>query len=176
MKGTSFLLPSILVIAAGCSHKNHPVTENGDGSPDIVPITVKSSRIPDSNPVKAVLKASAFRMSGDYQDNVAIGVNPDGQISYFPDPTDISDDSAPISLGNGWWLNRQGVRKGYRFTEYTFKEYMSLPAVPGIGQLQKSIIPGAEVTDVRTFDIPASEAVSRIDEIRSQLSHPVPKR
>ena len=33
-----------------------------------------------------VLKATAFKMSGDYSNNVAVRVGKDGRLSYYPAP------------------------------------------------------------------------------------------
>lgn len=105
-----------------------------------------------------MLKATVFRMSGDYADNVAITLRPDGTLAYYPAPSDISGQSRPVSLGNGWWLNRQGLGPGSVFTRFTFEEYARLKNTPSQKELIDAIIPGAKVIEMRRLDIPASEA------------------
>ena len=114
--------------------------------------------------------ATAFKMSGDYEDNVAIGMNNNGQLTYFPAPSDISDNSVPIDLGNGWWLNRQGIGPDAIFTKFTFKEYSDLRQVPTISELKESIIPGARVTRMVQLPYHIGEASSHIEEIKEYLN------
>lgn len=158
----------VLLFCCACSHKTVASSETKTDSV-VTSLTMNRKPVSGVKPVSAVLNASVFKMSGDYSDNVAVGVDPDGRLTYFPAPTDISVSSRPVSLGNGWWLNRQGLGKGYRFTKYTFEEYAKLPSVPSMQELVDAIIPGASVTEFKMLDIPASEALDRIDEIKSQL-------
>lgn len=122
-----------------------------------------------TRPVNAIPKATAFRMSGDYADHVAISIDNNGTITYFPAPTDISVNSAPISLAEGWWLNRQGIGINSVFTKYTFAEYAALPAVPSIEQLKEAIIPGARVTQITTLPFTIGEAEKNIPAINEFL-------
>lgn len=119
--------------------------------------------------VGMVLKATAFRMSGDYADNVAVTPGADGRLVYFPAPTDISNNSKPVSLGNGWWLNRQGIGANSVFTKYTFEEYSNLDKVPSSEELNAAIIPGARVVDFIQLPYAASDALNYLDEIREYL-------
>lgn len=90
--------------------------------------------------------ATAFRMNGDYESHVAVNVNTEGVLTYFPAPSDISASSAPVAVGNGWWINRQGFGPDARFLRYTFKEYAVLQATPSPSLILESVIPGARVT------------------------------
>ena len=49
----------------------------------------------------------------------------------------------PFPLVDGWWLDRQGIGKGYQFTRYTFEEYSQLKETPSAETLLESVIPGA---------------------------------
>ena len=117
-----------------------------------------------------VLKASAFKMSGDYSDNVAVTVGADGKLTYFPAPTDIRKTSRPIDLGNGWWLNRQGLSANSVFTRWTFDEYSKLKETPSVQEIMEAIIPGATVTEMRVLPIPAAQAQSKLGEIKQMLA------
>lgn len=90
-------------------------------------------------------KATVFRMSGDYADHVAVTLNPNGSLAYFPAPTDLTANSKPYDLGDGWYLNRQGLGTNSVFTKWTFEEYRSLPSVPSQQEILNAIIPGAKV-------------------------------
>lgn len=105
-------------------------------------------------------RASAFRMSGDYADKVAVTLNPDGTLAYYPDPKDISEMSAPVNLGNGWWLNRQGVADGSVFTNWTFEDYSRLDKVPSREDIINSIIPNARITEIKVLPLSLSEALA----------------
>lgn len=103
-------------------------------------------------------KASAFRMSGDYADKVGVTLNPDGTLAYFPAPTDITSQTPPVALGDGWWLNRQGISANSVFTKWTFDEYSSLEAVPSPEEIIAAVIPGAVVTEIVTLPLDIHEA------------------
>lgn len=105
-------------------------------------------------------KATAFRMSGDYADNVAVTLNADGSLAYYPAPTDIMANSAPYNLGNGWWLNRQGLSANSVFTKWTFKEYENLKSVPTREEIKASIIPGARVVEMIQLPVNLSDAIA----------------
>lgn len=170
----------ILVITASCSHKWGSVYTEGEqmmsntspvSTTTEVPTEVTAVRLPEtgSKPVGLLPNATAFRMSGDYQNNVAVTLAPNGELSYFPAPTDITADSEPISLGKGWWLNRQGIGPRSVFTKYTFAQYAELTETPSIEQLKASIIPGAKVTDFMELPIKLDEATNNPDLAKSYL-------
>ncbi len=116
-----------------------------------------------------MLKASAFRMTGDYSDNVAITIDGQGNITYYPAPTDITDNSRPLDLGGGWWLNRQGISANSVFTRYTFDEYRKLQNTPSPQELKAAVIPGARVSEMVKLPVPASQAESSLPEIKDYL-------
>ena len=170
MKKMIFALP-LLLISGACSHKN--MVKSDELAGDTFTTTVPERGIPKRTNYSGrfVLSALAFKMSGDYSDNVAVRVNDSGELTYFPDPADISEKSRPVDLGDGWWLDRQGIGDGYRFTKYTFKEYAALKQVPSRQELLDAIIPGAVVTEVHPFpSIPASEAMDHLSEIKKELN------
>lgn len=117
----------------------------------------------------AIPSATAFRMSGNYSDNVAITLSPSGEILYFPAPTDITAYSHPIELCDGWWLNCQGIGSGSVFTKYTFAEYAALPQAPTPEQLKAAIIPGAKVTQFIQLPMNINEAPKNIKAVNEYL-------
>lgn len=172
MKKYIFPLALIMtIIGSGCSHKataEQAATVVSEGTP------YRGGAIGyrDSKPVNAIPKATAFRMSDNYADNVAITLGSNGELLYFPAPTDITANSTPVDLGDGWWLNRQGIGAGSCFTKYTFKEYASLKKVPTQAELKEAVIPGARVTEIRQLPFTAGEAMQNLDSIRSFLKNP----
>lgn len=174
MKKVTFIFSlAIMLLATAC--KSSSSTSKDTNDPNITRSVAVSMPLRDSKPVasqsvNALPKATAFRMSGDYANNVAISIDSQGNLTYFPAPTDISAASEPISLTDGWWLNRQGIGTNSVFTKYTFSEYASLPSVPSIEELKASIIPGAKVTEVIALPYSINDASNHIPEINDFLS------
>lgn len=163
MKKLFLMIPTIMLL--GCAKKNAPVAE----TPSAEPVPVHVVQPMSSRPVSAVLKASAFKMTGDYSNNVAVTLNPDGSLAYYPAPTDITPNSRPVELGDGWWLNRQGLSPNSVFTRYTFEEYAKLSSVPSQEEIKKAIIPGARVEEMKVLPFPAAEAMKHLPEIKKML-------
>ena len=162
-----FIFCAIMATMVSCSQKHIYTTSTGTSTSSTVSKTVENApvnrvKLPATGggPVSMLPNATAFRMSGEYADNVAITLGPDGEIIYFPDPSDITADSAPVSLGNGWWLNRQGIGQNSVFTKYTFAEYASLPEAPAPSLLLKEVLPGARVTEFIELPMSLNDAIN----------------
>lgn len=160
MKKTLILSMAVFLMVS-CSHKT-----TGESGKSVQPVSLPAT---SSKPRNVMPDATAFRMSGDYANNVAITLTPDGGILYYPAPTDITADSEPIELVDGWWLNCQGIGANSVFTKYTFAEYASLPEAPSPDQLLKAVIPGAKVTEFIELPVKFNEAANNIDEIKKYL-------
>lgn len=148
-------------LVSACSRKSTVITiPANDGSSYGDPVTLpepfpgrRIMPVPkDSQPRNMLPKPTAFKMSGDYSDNVAVTLDQQGNLTYFPAPTDITDASVPTPLGDGWYLNRQGLNANSVFTKWTFSEYRNLPSVPTPAEIKAAIIPGARVTDFKTLE------------------------
>ena len=179
MKKIIYLLP-LMAVVCSCSHKTSSSVDSSvvaGYSSTTVPADLngeKPVREPEMKTVRPegmIPYATAFRMSGDYADNVAVTLNADGSLLYFPDPKDITADSRPVSLGNGWWLNNQGLGPNSVFTTYTFADYAELPAVPDTQQLLKAVIPGAKVTQMVELPYRLGETEGNIDAIKEYLKN-----
>lgn len=151
----TLILGLVVLGAVSCNKK--ATESNAESGKELVPekmgvaVGWMNSKPRSVKTVSALPKETAFKMSGDYQNNVAITLTPDGTITYFPAPTDITEQSRPVSLGDGWWLNRQGISPNSVFTRYTFEEYSKLKQVPTLQQLKDAIIPGARVTEMKVI-------------------------
>ena len=105
-------------------------------------------------------KAVAYTMSGDYADHVAVTLTPDGKsIVSYPAPTDLTENSTPVPMGDGWYLSRCGITAQSHFTRYTYEQYRALKQAPTPQQLLDSLIPGAVVTSLRTLPMTLQEAI-----------------
>lgn len=109
-------------------------------------------------PANAIPKAVAFRMSGNYAQNLPLNLNPDGTLASFPAPSDITPSSAPLPLEGGWWLDSRGVTSSTVFSRYTLEEYSGMKETPSPGVLLESIIPGAHVTQIEYLPMSPVEA------------------
>lgn len=175
MKKSAYILPLIGLLAS-CSPQTYAPKDNvvlGRGSSSqskeekatVQPIAIQK-------PLTGIMpKATAFKMSGDYANNVAITVGDNGQLTYFPAPSDITRSSAPTSLGDGWYLNNQGLSANSVFTKYTYEEYSKLPSVPSPEELKAAIIPGARVADMIQLPFSIGEARNNIQEIKDYIKN-----
>lgn len=156
MKSISILASACVALSmlGACSSKSNiitiPTSQSAADAANHVKLPTNSL---NTGPRYHMPKATAFRMTGDYANNVAVTIGPDGNLVYFPDPRDISDDSCPLEIGDGWWLNRQGLSAGSVFTKWTFEEYRNLKSVPSAKEIKEAIIPGAVVSDFRYIPV-----------------------
>ena len=160
-KGYGLMLLTIAtgLFLGGCSAKKE-TSPTAAGAQETPPAIEVRPLIKGGADVYAIPNATAFRMSGDYADNVAITLREDGTLLYYPAPSDLTAQSAPYPLGSGWYLNRQGLGNGSVFTSYTFAEYMALPQAPSQEELLKAVIPGAVVTEIIELPITAADAAA----------------
>lgn len=69
------------------------------------------------------------------------------QLVSYPAPTDLTDNSTPLVMADGWLLDRRGgIGTNTAFTKYTYSEYRALKQAPSPQQLMQSIVPGARVS------------------------------
>lgn len=138
----------------GCSAKKEAAQTDG------VPVIAPKYKMMVGEDRGQTLQATVFRMSGPYAGNVAVTLNDDGTLAYYPDPSDLKAGSAPAELTDGWYLNRQGLGPNSVFTRFTFGEYMALPAPPSQKEITEAVIPGARVIEFKQIPVAASEALS----------------
>ncbi len=154
---------TLAAISGSCSHKsNAPVGNAGSANVDsAVPVSVGTTAY--------IPRATVFRMSGPYADHVAVTLDASGQLTYYPDPSDISDNSVPVYLGDGWWLNRQGLGANSVFTTWTMQEYAKLPSAPTPAEIKAHIMPDAAVTDFRSTSVLLPNAMKELSKIKAEL-------
>lgn len=155
-KQTATALISISLLLGACGAKK----ESASASDVDVPVLQAKPMIKGGEEAQAMLNASVVRLSGDFAGNVAVTLNQDGTLAYYPDPSDLTAQSSLLPLGDGWYLNRQGIGPNSVFTSYTFDDYRALKTPPTHQQLLASIIPGAVVTEFMELPISASEAIA----------------
>lgn len=179
MKRKFYILP-LLTIFLSCSHKTTTVNDTSVVA-GYSKSSVQKEEMTEETPYKPVMetkrpetmmpKATAFRMNGDYADNVAITLGADGQVTYYPAPSDISQASKPTDLGDGWWLNNQGIGANSVFTKYTFEEYSKLQEIPNAEEMKAAVIPGAQVTEMVQLPFTIGQISGKTEEIREYLKN-----
>lgn len=89
-----------------------------------------------------------YKTTVDCTDLVPITLNPTRtQIVSYPAPSDLTDNSTPLAMADGWLLDRRGgIGTNTVFTKYTYAEYRALKQAPTPQQLMRSIVPGARVS------------------------------
>lgn len=108
----------------------------------------------------AMPRAVIYRTNGNFNRNVPVNIGDDGMPVGFPAPGDVGAFSEPLTLADGWLLDRRGINAGSRFLRYTYTEYAALPAAPSDRQLLDSIIPDAYVTQLYVLPVSLSEALA----------------
>lgn len=173
MNKRNLLIGSIAITAATLS-SCHTALQNGGQPSEPAYVTIVESDptqigLRNSAPATALPKATAFKMNGNYANHVAVTLDANGNLIYFPAPSDITANSRPVDLGNGWWLNRQGFPENPAFLEYTFEEYAALPTTPSIKEIKKKIIPGSGITYRMLLPFTINEAENNLPSIRNYI-------
>ena len=128
-----------------------------EGIPTEMPRVLK--RI-DRTRVSMIPRAVIYKTNGNYADCVPVTLNADGRsLQSFPGPGDVSPDSRPLPLADGWLLDRRGgIGPNTAFLTYTYAQYAALPAVPSMAELMARINKSARVTEAVRLTIPATPA------------------
>lgn len=151
---------ALLGVAAACTHK----------AADTAEMSAPAAPSPIAGPTTGYIpRATVFRMSGPYADKVAVTLDAQGKLTYYPAPGDITKASMPVYLKDGWWLNCQGLSAGSVFTDWTFTDYAALPATPSPSEIKAHIIPGAVVTAMERTTVPVTQAMQNLDKIKANL-------
>lgn len=117
----------------------------------------------------ALPQARIYRTSTDVDALVPVTINPiDGSLVSYPAPTDITANSMPVALRDGWWLDRRGVGPDTRFINYTYSRYRDLSEAPSPAEILNAIMPDARVTEIVTLPFKVGAATpARVDSLIS---------
>lgn len=149
----AIILGALLIAggAAGC--KSRQVADKA--------VQVAVTPRPIGGESRFIPKAIVYRTDGNFYDNVPIMLNENGtEVVSFPAPTDLSQQSMPLHLSDGWMLDRRGVGPNTVFTSYTYKEYMALPQAPSPTELLAHVIPGSGITSLVELPLTMTQASS----------------
>lgn len=139
-----------MMIAAGCRSARQPEPEN----------TLNESVRPEVAPRASFIpRQIIYKTNGDWNNHVAVRLGPDSSLLYYPAPGDISEESAPLVMADGWLMDRQGgISASTAFLKWTYGEYHALDEAPSPRQILESVIPGAKVTEIVTLPMNINEA------------------
>ncbi|WP_302984414.1 hypothetical protein [uncultured Muribaculum sp.] len=114
-------------------------------------------------------KAVIYKTNGNFSNNVPITLSADSKkLISFPAPSDITEQTAPIKLSQGYWLDRRGISPNTAFTKFTYRQYAQLKSTPSASELKKAIIPGAIVTEIVQLPYPVGQvSVQQCDSLIS---------
>ncbi len=101
--------------------------------------TQKNTQSPSGS--MALQPTIVYKTKKDYNKNVAIYLSEDKKkITGYPHPTDVSANSYPIPLKDGYLLDNRGIGKNTAFISLTYEEYAALKKAPSIEELENMII------------------------------------
>lgn len=152
---SSSLFCTGLICACGTTKTTHT-----ESAPNLPPAQIiEAPPQPRIGGKPALRRAIIYRTNGNYSDNVAVTLNPDGTLLYYPAPTDVTSDSAPLHLVDGWLLDRQGgVSDNTTFLRWTYSQYHAFDRVPSIQEIKNSIISGARIKDIKILNMSTYDA------------------
>ena len=91
--------------------------------------------------VMAVQPTIVYKTKKNYDKNVGILLSEDKKtIVSYPHPTDVSAQSYPTSLKDGYLLDNRGIGQNVAFISLTYEEYATLKTPPSTTELLNMII------------------------------------
>lgn len=127
---------------------------------------------PQAASTRALPKAVIYKMNGNYAHNVPIVINRStNKVVSYPAPSDITSNSTPIALNDGWYLDRRGgIGENTVFLSYTYDEYRNLKQAPSASELIERIIPESKVTQYEALPITLNEAIKNPSLLNQYIS------
>lgn len=148
---TKMALLAVTVVPFSCS-----TPKSVEAAPEPEVSTISAGR--PLGQATVMPKAIAYKTSQPCADLVPVQLNDRGELVSFPAPTDLTDNSTPIPLADGFWLDRRGITANSAFTRWTYAEYRALKQAPSPAQILENIDPAIKVTQVMQLPMTLSEA------------------
>lgn len=163
MKHT-YILPLMAIISACATSAPAPGAD--------APVSAQAAVAPQ-RPARMLPKAIVYKTNVPCTDNVVISLNNDGTgVLSYPAPTDVSADSAPLQLPDGWLLDRRGIGPNPAFISMTYRQYAALRSAPSPAELLRMVLPDVHVTELRRLSMTPQQAeadtAAVMAEIRSE--------
>jgi len=137
MKHFGYLLALTTLFTACHSSKEASVSETSV----VNEASTEAVSVPEHPFVMARRPVVIYRTKADYDQLVPVTLNATRKgLSNYPAPSDVSAQSVPVQLGNGYLYDRRGIGVNVAFTRYTYAEYAQLKQVPSQETLFESIV------------------------------------
>lgn len=147
------------------SHKN---SDKSATIPSAQPVS--NPYIMPTRPTAMIPKARIYKTNGDYALNVPITLNESRDVIIsFPAPSDITPESTPVALDNGFMLDRRGINANTAFLSISYSDYARLKSAPSIEELRKLIIPEARVTALYILPFDLQTAMNDMPQINNWI-------
>lgn len=154
------LLTAFGIIAFVTISCSRPTTAHKTTSSDDALQIVQAPEQPMLGGKRAMPFAYIYKTNGNYNANVAVTYDAStGTFTGYPDPADVSIDSEPLRLVDGWLLDRRGgVGPNTVFLRWTYDQYHRLTKVPTVKELKEAILPGARITEIHRLNMTTFDA------------------
>lgn len=150
-----YIAMTTVTVFSACTHKQQET--------ETVGVIGRDTQRMVGGSVKAMPKATVYRTTKDYRDNVPVTMNEARtEIVSYPAPSDLrcgDGYATPLALRDGYWLDRRGVNANSVFLDYTYAQYASLATAPSTDELKRHIIDKQPFTEMFTLPITTDEAV-----------------
>ncbi|MCC8118887.1 MAG: hypothetical protein LIP09_09125 [Bacteroidales bacterium] len=164
------LMTLMMVMAAGCSSSKDAgkITSAASTVRTASGVTTNST---SSRNAAALPKAVIYKMNGDYSQYVPITLSRSGkQVISYPAPSDLTANSTPLEIGDGWWLDRRGAIGNHTaFLTYTYDQYRALKQAPTSDELMNHIKSEAKVSEYKTLPITLNEALKDPSQLQQYI-------
>lgn len=121
----SLLLLSSMIVFTGCKTKQQVSAVKG-------------------KPILANAPVIIYKTKADFSMHVPVTLSDDKQsLTSYPAPSDIyygGDLAYPVTLANGYLLDKRGIDGNVAFTRWTYYEYSRLAKTPAPGEIMKMIL------------------------------------
>ena len=153
-----FLFPILTIVAIACS------------SP-IVTRSVIAEASTASPPPRAVV----YKMSSNYEYHVPVTLDAGKtRLISYPAPSDVTPNTAPVKLIDGYYLDRQGVNVNTVFLKWTRDEYSNLTKTPSKGDILENLMPLSYIADIVSLPMSINEALADTAEVNKLIREGFP--
>ncbi|MCM1356011.1 MAG: hypothetical protein NC212_06370 [Staphylococcus sp.] len=104
-----------------------------------------------------------YKLNGDYAHLVTVMLDENRQHVVALPGIKGSLNKRPVELSNGFYLNGWGI-VGYMtgFTNWTYDEYLALPDIPTVDEIERNIVRDARVVEIYKMPIDVNQSETEI--------------
>jgi hypothetical protein len=103
---------------------------------------ITESQVVNNKPDSEVyMPTVVYKSIKDFSEYVPVIMNADRtRIVSYPAPTDLTINSKPTKLKDGYWLDNRGINENVVMLNYTLEDYMALKEAPSFDDMLKNIM------------------------------------